>query len=216
MRLLLLPVVCVLAAASAAFAQTDAERVVRNEAGLTVTANSHQVTLPVPAWMENTMPGDDVSAAVDVFRQIMPGGELVELIAPDQDADSWTHKTSAFLMNHEAFPADMHIKLVVSAFQQNCIEDKLRFQVLQPAVEGGEPVALLVCAQFNNGEEAGEVMAVTIVQSEAATARIYVEWRGPAFDADESETWPVSSVADLRDTIARLSGGAAITLPAAE
>jgi hypothetical protein len=201
----------------AALAQSDAEVVTRDAAGLMVQANGHMVTLPMPAWIASGTDGDDLSDQVQVFRQIMPGGELVEVIAADGAFDSWQHMTAAFVMDREAFPLDMHIKLLVAAFEQNCEEDKLRFQVLEPAVENGEPVALLVCAAFSadntqTGEGLGEVMAVTIVQSPAATARIYAEWRGPAFDADKSDTWPVPDIADLRNTIARLSSSAAIVL----
>ena len=189
---LVLAAAAVLAAVTGAAAQDSPIEV--SAETLEIEMQGQKLTLPRPSWSVGRA-GD---LASETYRKVHAEGvELVELIPAGDSFETWTRMSAALVVVQPGYTAQMHMASVVDAFTAGCKPEALKFGTELPAAEGRPAVLVAACGEFNPGpvgaaQGQGEILLLVVAENARGAVKVYEEWRGPAFNLDDTGTWPVS------------------------
>ena len=156
-----------------------------------------------PDWTDGAPP-DELLGAMKVSRQENERQFLIELIPADQTFEAWTDLFAVMAKREGSVGAELDE--IEANFTGGCAPDQLlilRSDRMEnpPPVEGG--FATVICGAYSFDPTRGQVAAFRVVEKNGVTARLYREWRGPAFDAATRENAPVA-MGDVAEVNRRL------------
>jgi hypothetical protein len=156
---------------------------------------SYRLSLPAPDWGDGLTGARAVQEAV-ATRTVQDNTDLLSFVGPGQGAGQWTHRYAVLALKAPN-AMGQHVLGTLNDIRQACAPDTLSLQTTKATATGQPDLTLLLCGRFLegsvpaalNGE--GEVMLVVVAGDKDEAAKVWEEWRGPAFDIGNPATWPV-------------------------
>lgn len=145
-----------------------------------------------PDWTDG-LDAAGVAAAVKVNRQENERAFLIEFVPADQTFQAWTDLYAILARRGSSIEAELGE--IEANFRGGCEPDQLlvlRSDRMEnpPPVEGG--FATIICGAYSFDPSRGQVAVFRVVEQGGVTARVYREWRGPAFEAIARENASVA------------------------
>lgn len=157
---------------------------------------------PLPDWSPREVESDPLSAT----RFDRQRGENIirqEMVPVEETFKDWRNLYG--LMGLRNYPGTnaAHAGQIVRLFRTGCSPSNINIQPLH----GNERMALQVvaCGSFSRQPDIGEVAVFVLLKRGTTAARLYREWRGPAFRAEDPGQWPVKRNT-LRHVIMTMTG----------
>lgn len=145
-----------------------------------------------PDWTDG-LDAAGVAEAVKVNRQENERAFLIEFVPADQTFETWTDLYAILARRGSSVEAELDE--IEANFRGGCEPSQLlvlRSDRMEnpPPVEGG--FATVICGAYSFDPSRGQVAVFRVVEQGGVTARVYREWRGPAFEATTRENAPVA------------------------
>lgn len=161
----------------------------------------HHVAVPFPGFVPLEVQGDVVLEHVKISTTTFAEGvELVEFISVNESFDDWTGLTAAMIVNDPDYPLNAMIGSLVAPFRAACEEDNLVFTTIPPQAAFRNQTYVVLCGAYKPSdspqvtEGQGEILLATVHETGQGIAKVYSEFRGPAFDVNDQATWPLHQV----------------------
>lgn len=202
-----LPVLAAMALVSPALAQTMPVTVEGDH--LVLEAQAQKLSLPKPDWIDQGAENwtDLVSTR---FTEIGDQAHL-EIYPRGEGEAFWTTHYGA-RVTRSANPVLTEFRsAVMDVYARSCRPEATAFFQLEPDDGDNLPPLGFVCGAYLDPADAeqGEVMIISFFKSESGVAMVYQGWRGDAFDAADTSTWPVSP-GDVEQHVSRFKTEAAL------
>ncbi|MEO0545748.1 MAG: hypothetical protein AAF035_02260 [Pseudomonadota bacterium] len=142
---------------------------------------------PLPDWTPlNTSTAMQASR---FKRGQQPGVFSLQAIPREETYQDWKNLYALLaIQNFRGGPA-RNMMLAESNFQQGCAPGTVRME--RGTAREGVPTLLVACGAYAKQPDMGEVGVFVFLQRGNTAVRLYREWRGPAFDPDDTAAWPV-------------------------
>ncbi|MEM1039478.1 MAG: hypothetical protein AAGI12_08400 [Pseudomonadota bacterium] len=142
---------------------------------------------PLPDW--TTLNTSTAMQASRFNRRQQPGVFALEAIPRDETFQNWKNIYALLaIQNFRGGPA-RNMMLAEDNFQQGCAPGTVR--TVRGTAREGVPTLLVACGAYAKQPDMGEVGVFVFLQRGNTAVRLYREWRGPAFDPDDTNAWPV-------------------------
>lgn len=185
-------------AASPAFAQSEtlddllpAPQKGAKYRGLNATVRLFDSVLvyPLPDWSPTEASSKPLTASR--FKRSQKGGIFsLEMVPKDEDFKKWRNLYGVVGMANFRGSTQQHANQIVSQFKTGCRPSNLS---IRPGSGNSKKAVIVVaCGSYAQKRDEGEIAAFVLFQNGKTSARIYREWRGKAFQAEVTSTWPVS------------------------
>lgn len=166
---------------------------------VTFEHSRHRIVMPRPAFIVTNATPDNLAATAHGITETAPGIVAFNILPKGDTPQNWRQLAGIVLIDKQIAGPEAHVPQVSAGFAQACAPGRAGSEMRQPKTPNGLPVLLLWCEQFAPAagpglETQGEMMALTVLETPLTSARIYFEWRGPAFDVDLPQTLPVGSM----------------------
>ncbi len=179
-------------------AQTAPEMPVSVEDGqLVYKALGHRLAWPLPDWVPATEAAPDgldqfvTSSASEAAEQAS-----LELFPKGESEAYWTTLYGARITARGDTALSQLRQAVVNVYARACKPETVALFQLEPDMGDAIPPLGFLCGSYLDELPAyagkGEVMVIGFVRSQAGVGMVYQEWRGAAFDPQDTATWPVS------------------------
>jgi hypothetical protein len=165
------------------------------DTGLVLDAVGHALLLPRPDWALD--PATDPLTLVETVFRATGREAVLQLYPRGQTQALWTTLYGARIALEPGRSLPEFRNSVVASFGRTCQPDATAF--FQLGADQGDTLAPLgfVCGAYNQSMGAfvglGEVMVMSFRRTEAGVGMVYQEWRGPAFDPADPQSWPVET-----------------------
>lgn len=177
--------------------QADAVPLEANSEHFVFNALSQNLALPLPDWAE--LAGAEPDALLDrVSVSVRQDENLarVEIYPRGEGQAFWSRLYGARIFNQPDLTLASLRTAIIDVYARTCRADTIALFQLEPDDGDNIPPLGFVCGAYldlpgYSGQ--GEVMIVGFYKSAQGVATVYQEWRGAAFDATDSSTWPVSA-----------------------
>lgn len=180
----------------AAAQQAAAVPLEANSEHFVFSALSQTLALPLPDWSE--LAGAEPDMLLDrVSVSVRQDDNLarVEIFPRGEGEAIWSRLYGARVFSQADMTLASLRSAIIDVYARTCRADTIALFQLEPDEGDNIPPLGFVCGSYldlpgYSGQ--GEVMIVGFYKSERGVATVYQEWRGNAFDATDSSTWPVS------------------------
>ena len=184
---------------------------------LVLDALDQRLTLPSPDWAAEATSEAELSELVSTRFLEESGQAHLEIYKRGEGEAFWSTLYGARLSSQTGTSLADFRSVVINAYAQSCNPDTVALFQLEPDQDDMLPPVGYVCGAYLDGFSAfagqGEVMIMGFYKSEAGVGMVYQEWRGDAFDASDSSTWPIDGAA-VEAYMAKLQS--TVTLSAAD
>ena len=144
---------------------------------------------PLPDWSPTEVSSNPLTASR--FNRTQKGNVFsLEMVPKEDDFKSWTNLYGVVGMANFRGSTQQHANLIVNQFRTGCRPSNLA--VKPGSGNNTKAVIVVACGSYNQKREQGEIAAFVLFKNGNTSARIYREWRGKAFQAEVTSTWPVS------------------------
>jgi hypothetical protein len=196
MRHLLFATALVLCPLSAAEAQ---DVTITADAGTIIfSAHGQALHLPAPNWLpDEQRNGADVLNAVSSNYQ--PEATRVRLTMSPQgeQVGNWSTLYTAELIDGALSGLGVQRETLINRLSSTCPADQRRFFLLGEGTDGTLPPLGFACGHYIEGgalpQGQGEISISVFKRGESGAALLMQQWRGPAFDLGQTESWPVAA-----------------------
>lgn len=143
---------------------------------------------PLPDWMPREIQGDPMSSTL-FSRQEKGNVFRMEMVPKEETFQDWRNLYAVMgLRNYPGTISD-HARQIITLFRSGCSPSNLAIRPPQ----GNANIALLIiaCGSFSRQAGMGEVAVFVLLHRGKTAVRLYREWRGKAFRAEDRGQWPV-------------------------
>lgn len=181
---------------------------------LALDALGQRLVMPMPDWAADTKSLVELSdKALARYSEDESQAQL-ELYRAGENEKFWTTMYGARLSTRASMSLQDFRTSVINVYAQGCDPDTIALFQLEPDEGDVLPPLGYVCGAYADhiidfvGE--GEVMIMGFYRSEVGIGMVYQEWRTPRFDANKSDTWPISPdeiearIAQLKEQVSLL------------
>ncbi len=164
-------------------------------AALVTEIAGHRVTFPAPRWLAGT----DGAKAPFVFNRLAADVASLIFVPGGESVVSWTRMMGVLVVNRAGYGANTQIASVIRPLQDSCTRNQLGLTPVKSSRAGQADALILVCGRYRPssaapvGCAAGIIVAV-VRESWNGAMKVYDEWCTGAFNLDNPEAWPVSSM----------------------
>ena len=158
----------------------------------------------LPDWVD----GKDVAEAVAGTKLHRKQNEtvfLLEMTPSDQTLADW-RDLQAVLAQRGDVSVEQELDTIEANFRAGCVPDVtavIRSDKVDEPPTDGSGYATVFCGAYVDDPKRGEIGAFRVVRKGEVTARVYREWKGPAFDPGDRDSFPVD-LPKLQEINARL------------
>ncbi|PIW30714.1 MAG: hypothetical protein COW30_01705 [Rhodospirillales bacterium CG15_BIG_FIL_POST_REV_8_21_14_020_66_15] len=153
------------------------------------------VHFPGPSWLVAGNPADQIE-----FRREQNGATFVlEQIPKGEKFETWTQMYALMALYNESLTLNDFIVQSLGLYLEACGKENFSLRKSFKQGDAG-PTYLIICRDTPNGPEnfgygngVGEIAAMTFRQYKNTFVKVYHEWRGKAFQSDDTQSWPVST-----------------------
>jgi hypothetical protein len=181
---------------------------VANGDTMVLSTLGQSLSTPVPDWLEGGQADGANPADSTPSHYVADDREaLLELYPPGETQALWTQNYGIRLARNNGRSLGAIRSAVMASYARVC--DPALTGFFQLGADQGEVLAPLgyVCGAFRRGYTGlggkGEVMVMSFRQNEAGVAMVFRQWRGPAFNPEDPQSWPVATqdVQDWAETV---------------
>lgn len=178
-------------------AASDEPTVTQEGASFNFDAAGHRFTVPLPDWLSaaerlNT----DVIGLVELNTFADAKQAFVEFFPKGQTYDKWTTTYAARVTLDSERTLDDYRKATVFGYSKTCKPEATGVFYFGEETPDFFPALGFVCGAYLDDIKTlrgqGEIMVSVFRKTDAGVAVVYQEWKGPAFDPSNPETWPVT------------------------
>ncbi|MEL6966456.1 MAG: hypothetical protein AAGM04_03660 [Pseudomonadota bacterium] len=141
---------------------------------------------PLPDW---TPLNTNALKASRFNRQQRPGVFALQAIPKTETGNNWRNLYGILAIERFRGGPLRHLAITEGNFRQNCAADRLR--LTQGTARVGVPTLFVACGAYTKDQTQGQIGVFVFLQNGQTAVRLYREWRGPAFDPDKQDSWPV-------------------------
>ncbi len=144
---------------------------------------------PLPDWSPTEASSNPVTAS-RIKRSQKGNLFSLEMVPKEEEFKSWTNLYGVVGMANFRGSNQQHANLIVNQFKAGCRPSNL---AVRPGSGNNKKAVIVVaCGSYTTKRDQGEIAAFVLFKNGNTSARIYREWRGKAFQAQVTSTWPVS------------------------
>ncbi len=155
------------------------------------------ISMPLPDWLElQGATPDTLLDRVSVYFREDEAESRLDIYPRGEGEALWSRLYGARFFRQPNLPLTNLRSAIINVYSQTCRPDAVALFQLEPDDGDNIPPLGFVCGAYldlpgYSGQ--GEVMIMAFYRSEAGVATVYQEWRGTAFDPQDTASWPVSS-----------------------
>jgi len=143
---------------------------------------------PLPDWTKLNSSKALQSSRYNRLQQ--PGIFALEAVPIEETHTNWKNQYALLAIQNFRGGPVRNMQLTERNFQEGCAAGTVR--MVHGVAREGVPTLLVACGAYAAKADTGEVGVFVFLQRGQTAVRLYREWRGPAFDPDDSKTWPVN------------------------
>ena len=146
----------------------------------------------LPDWLE----GSDVAALMagsKVERQQTETMFRIEMIPADQEFSDWRDIQAILAQRGDVNVAD-ELNTIEQLYREGCAAERtlvVRSDRMDDPPSDGSGFATVFCGAYAADPTKGEIGVFRVVRQGDVTARVYREWKGPAFELTDRAGFPV-------------------------
>ena len=147
----------------------------------------------LPDWTDGLSTADVMNAST-VDRQENSTQFLIEMVPSEQTLEEW-RDIFAILAQKGDVSVASELDTIEANYMQGCDPARtlvVRSDRVENPPTDGSGYATVFCGAYAADSAQGEIGVFRVVRQGDVTARIYREWRGPAFDLADRANFPVS------------------------
>lgn len=123
--------------------------------------------------------------------------EQIDFVPVSESFDDWTGHLSALAIKAPDVAYETMVGSLVAPIRQICSPDRVLTTTISPQGSARFGTYVVMCGQYAENaagvdEGEGEILLAVVLKTAAGAVKVWTEFRGPAFDLDNSETWPIS------------------------
>ena len=144
---------------------------------------------PLPDWSPTERSSNPLKASK--FNRTQKGNIFsLQMVPKEEEFKSWRNLYA--IVGVANFPGNTrsHADQIIKQFRAGCRPSNL--SIRPGSGNRNKAIIVIACGSYARKQDEGEIAAFVIFQHGKTAVRIYREWRGPAFQAGTSATWPVS------------------------
>lgn len=155
------------------------------------------ISMPLPDWLElQGATPDTLLDRVSVHFREDEAESRLDIYPRGEGEALWSRLYGARFFRQPNLTLNNLRSAIINVYSQTCRPDAVALFQLEPDDGDNIPPLGFVCGAYldlpgYSGQ--GEVMIMGFYRSASGVATIYQEWRGPAFDPQDTASWPVPS-----------------------
>lgn len=168
-----------------------------NDGQLVYEALGQRLSWPLPDWLPT--PAPEAGQLGDFISSKQIAGEqdaTLELFPRGESEAYWTTIYGARINATADIGLPQLRRAVVNVYSQACKPQSVALFQFEPDEGDVIPPLGFLCGSYLDQLPAyagkGEIMVIGFVRSESGVGMVYQEWRGAAFDPEDTASWPVS------------------------
>jgi hypothetical protein len=163
-------------------------------------ALGHRITMPFPDWLEAAdLLSSDVVSLVEANYFADRAQAFVEFFPKGESVNSFTTTYAARMTMQPGRSLQDYRQATIFGYSSTCRQDSIGVFLFGEETPDFFPALAFICGRYIDSIPGlggmGEVMVSVFRKTEAGVAVVYQEWRGPAFNAYEPASWPISPAA---------------------
>lgn len=194
--------------------QTPAMPLTAEAEHLVLEALDQQLALPLPDWAElDGAASTEMLDLLSVYFREDDGEARLEIYPRGEGEALWSRLYGARIFDQPGLTLANLRSVIIDVYARACRPESVALFQLEPDDGDNIPPLGFVCGAYHDlpgyaGQ--GEVMIMGFYKSAAGVAMVYQEWRGAAFDPEDSGTWPVTAE-QIERRVAQFKAQAALT-----
>ena len=144
---------------------------------------------PLPDWTPPDTHSNPL-AGTRYNRQEAPGVFKLEMTPKNESAENWFNLYALLARQNYKGSTGSHAREIASAFRQNCNPSNL--SIRPGRGDDNRAFLLIACGNYSKRPQLGEVAAFALFRRGGTAVRLYREWKGAAFRANDPTSWPVT------------------------
>jgi hypothetical protein len=177
--------------------QAEDTAIVQQEgAAFSFSAAGHRIVMPLPDWLSAAERlSADVLGKVEHNTYADAQQAFVEFFPAGQSIDNWTTTYAARVTNDATRSLADYRQATIVGYSKPCKPEATGVFLFGEETPDFFPALAFVCGAYLDTiatlKGQGEVMVSVFRKTGTGVAVVYQEWKGPAFDPSNPETWPV-------------------------
>jgi hypothetical protein len=193
-------VAALVAAPLAAETNPDPGPVIQEGRSLHFDALGHRITMPFPDWLDAAdLLSPDVASLVEANYFADPAQAFVEFFPKGESVNSFTTTYAARMTMQPGRSLEDYRRATIFGYSSTCQQESIGVFLFGEETPDFFPALAFICGSYINSipglSGLGEVMVSVFRKTEEGVAVVYQEWRGPAFNAYDPASWPISPAA---------------------
>jgi len=146
-----------------------------------------------PSWVSSDENSLELS---EVSRKNGKTFFLLELIPKNERFENWSKIFAVLAESNKTLTPEIIAEQTYSVYGGACNDTIVDHVQLAKSENSSAQAAgylfVIHCPNYRNAPQRGQITTYRILKSGDVTARIYQEWRGPAYDVQDKTSWPAS------------------------
>ncbi|MFT6658830.1 MAG: hypothetical protein ACJAZW_001995 [Maritalea sp.] len=146
-----------------------------------------------PSWVSSVENSIELS---EISRKNEKTHFLLELIPKNEKFESWSKIFAVLAEPDKSLTPEIIAEQTYGVYGGACNDAVFDSVQLPKTGNSGTQLSgylfVIHCPSYRNDPKRGQITAYRILKSGDVTARVYQEWRGPAYDVQDKASWPAS------------------------